>query len=36
MDNFEIMKEYKLNWIKAITKDAEPQKHVINNCAEVM
>ena len=33
MNNFEIMKEYKLNWIKAITKDAEPQKHVINNCA---
>ena len=31
-NNFETMKEYKLNFIKAISKDAEPQKHVINNC----
>ena len=30
--NFEIINEYKLNWVKAISKDAEPQKHVITNC----
>ena len=31
-NKIEIMREYKLNWVKGITKDAEPQKHVINNC----